>query len=114
MDLRADGKHIPSAATRKIHQRLCIERHVVVHEQGPVEPRPPKPQIDGGAKAQRLRAMDPVDVAILRVQCCVQAARRAVGNDDDLLRLVDRFKRDANTVQGFTQEIRRIALGNDH
>ena len=50
MDLRADGKHIPSAATRKIHQRLCIERHVVVHEQGPVEPRPPKPQIDGGAK----------------------------------------------------------------
>ena len=93
VDLTCDRKHVRRAQCADLAQRRPVERHVVVHQERPVIPNALEPFVNGCTESQRLPMVHPFQLRIFGDDFIVDTARRAVGNDHDLGRLVDRIQR---------------------
>ena len=113
VDLRRDGEDVVAASGSSVAQRVGVERHVVVHQVRPVVPGARDPALDRADEAERQVVVHQLDFRELRFQVVIGRGRRAVGDDDHLVRLVDTGERVAQRGQRLGQHGGRVALGND-
>src|SRR5450755_2088801 len=112
MYLTSNRKHVRGSQCANFAQRQWVERHVVVHQERPIVLDVLESLVNRGAEAQRGEMMHQSKVGIHRDDFVVNVSCRAVGNDHDLVWLVDRIKRLVEGLQRLEQKGGRVALGN--
>ena len=111
--LRPDGEHVLAAACEQLDQRVRVERHVVVEQERPVVAHAIEAALYRAREGQWIARMDEFDLRKLRPHAKVAIDRRAVGDDDDLVRLANELKRTEERGKRLGQHDRCIAIGDD-